>query len=243
MWRTTQGARKTVSRHRIAVEMIAGMSLLSSYWPVMGLRVRTPRLELRVPGDEELAALAGLAGRGVHDPAVQPFTVAWTDVDPGELPRRVLHWHWKCLADWTVDDWTLNLVVLLDGEVVGTQALAAKNFGVCAEVDTGSWLGLAHHGRGIGTEMRAAVLDLAFTGLGARSAVSGALADNAASYGVSAKLGYEPNGTEVHAVRGAPVTLRRLRLTRERWAAHRTVPVEITGLAESLPLFGISAAS
>lgn len=59
------------------------MSLLS-YRPLAGLRVRTPRLELRTPDPEDLGALAGLAARGVHDPAVQPFTMAWTDADRAE---------------------------------------------------------------------------------------------------------------------------------------------------------------
>ena len=41
-------------------------------------------------------------------------------------------------------------------------------------IGTGSWLSSALHGRGIGTEMRAAVLEFAFEGLGSHEAVSGA---------------------------------------------------------------------
>ncbi|WP_433560427.1 hypothetical protein ACQP1O_22260 [Nocardia sp. CA-151230] len=59
------------------------MSLMK-YWPVAGLQVRTPCLELRMPGLEDLGALAGLAAEGVHDPAVQPFTAEWTDAEPDE---------------------------------------------------------------------------------------------------------------------------------------------------------------
>lgn len=216
---------------------MAGMSLMK-YWPLAGLRVRTPRLELRLPGSEDLGALAALAAQGVHDPAVQPFTMAWTDAEPDECAWRVLQWHWRCWADWQVDAWRLNLVVLRDGEIVGTQTVSAKDFAVCCEVNTGSWLGRIHHGQGIGTEMRAAVLELAFAHLGAESAVSGAFEDNLGSHGVSRTLGYEPDGLEVHAVRGKPAVICRLRLTRERWQAHRSMPVEVTGLAECLPLFG-----
>ncbi|WP_228539528.1 GNAT family N-acetyltransferase [Nocardia sp. XZ_19_385] len=214
------------------------MSLMS-YWPLPGLRVRTPRLELRMPGMEDLGALAGLAAEGVHDPAVQPFTAAWTDVGPDERARGLLQWHWRCWADWQVAAWTLNFVVLRDGEVVGTQSISARDFAVCAEVNTGSWLGLKYHGQGMGTEMRAAVLELAFAWLGADSAVSGAFEDNFASHAVSRKLGYEKDGVEMHAVRGKPAVLRRLRLTRARWEAAPRVPVEVTGLAECLPLFGV----
>ena len=65
---------------------------------------------------------------------------------------------------------------------------------------TGSWLGRSFQGRGIGTEMRAAVLELAFRGLGAATAESGALEGNAASARVSEKLGYRHDGLE----RGRP---------------------------------------
>jgi hypothetical protein len=51
--------------------------------------------------------------------------------------------------------------------------------------------------------MRAAVLHLAFAGLGAAEAVSGAFDDNAPSLGVSEKLGYESDGIERLAASGA----------------------------------------
>jgi hypothetical protein len=38
-----------------------------THWPLHGLRLRTPRLELRLPGLEELDALAQLSADGVHD--------------------------------------------------------------------------------------------------------------------------------------------------------------------------------
>ncbi|MFF8774084.1 GNAT family N-acetyltransferase [Kitasatospora sp. NPDC015120] len=213
------------------------MSLMSQ-WPLAGLRLTTPRLELRLPNPDELAALASLAADGVHDPAVQPFTVAWTDVEPEQRARGVLQYHWRCWGEWQPDAWELNLVALRDGVVVGTQGIAARDFAVLREVRTGSWLGRAHHGQGLGTEMRAAALHLAFAGLGARHAVSGAYADNAASLAVSGKLGYREDGVEHHVVRGRAAVLRRLRLTSDRWREHRPVPVGIEGLAECLPWFG-----
>src|SRR5258705_473225 len=47
--------------------------------PLTRLRVRTPRLELRLATRAELRALGELAQRGIHDPAEMPFGVAWTD--------------------------------------------------------------------------------------------------------------------------------------------------------------------
>ena len=37
--------------------------------------------------------------------------------------------------------------------------------------------------------------------------------------------------------------LARLRLTRQEWEKHRTIPVEIIGLEGCLPMFGLPAAS
>jgi RimJ/RimL family protein N-acetyltransferase len=208
-------------------------------WPLYGLRLTTPRLELRLPDLETLAGLAGVAADGVHDAARMPFTVPWTDASPRERGRATFRHVLGTVADWSPRAWTLSLAVLHGAEVVGRQDLTASDFAVTREAETGSWLGLAHHGRGIGTEMRAAVLHLAFEGLGARWVTSAAMPDNPASLGVSRKLGYRPDGVTVAAVRGEARTLRRLRLDREGWEAHRTVPVEVEGLEPCRELFGV----
>lgn len=125
-----------------------------------------------------------------------------------------------------------------DGVVVGTQSMGGRNFAVLREVNTGSWLGLDYQGQGIGTQMRAAVLDLAFEGLGAQHAVSEAFDDNPASLAVSRKLGYRDDGVAWYCVRDRPALSHRLRLTRADWLATRTVPVQIFGLEPCLPHFG-----
>lgn len=211
----------------------------SDLWPLTGLRMRTPRLELRPPSNRDLADLARLAAAGVHDPQVQPFTVAWTDVSPAERARSVLQHHWRQLAAWTPEHWTLQLVVVCEGAVVGAQGISGHDFGVLREVATGSWLGLAHQRRGIGTEMRAAVLHLAFAGLGAEYAVSSAFTDNAASLAVSRKLGYRDDGIERHVSRGQAATVRRFRMDRRSWLAAHRIPVSIEGLEACLPMFGL----
>ena len=126
-----------------------------------------------------------------------------------------------------------------DGEVVGVQAITADEFAVRREVLTGSFLGRAHQGRGTGTLMRHAVLHLAFAGLGAVRARSEAFADNDASWAVSAKVGYEPDGTATASPRGEPAIVRRLVLPRERWEASERPEVEITGLEPCLPDLGL----
>ncbi|HEV2242687.1 MAG TPA: GNAT family protein [Streptosporangiaceae bacterium] len=212
-----------------------------SRWPLDGLRLTTPRLELRWPALADLGALADLAAGGIHDPEVQPFGVAWTDVPADERAQAVLQWHWSTWGSWTPSDWSLNLVVDQGGAVVGTQGLIGRDFAILREVSTGSWLGRDYQGQGIGTEMRAAILFLAFEGLHAEYATSGAFEDNAASLAVSRKLGYSDDGIDRQVSRGRPATVRRLRLDRAAWEARRSVPVEIHGLEACLPGFGIAA--
>jgi len=114
----------------------------------------------------------------------------------------------------------------------------ARSFSVRRTVVTASWMGRAYQGRGYGTEMRAAVLALAFEGLGAEVAESGYLEGNAASAGVSAKLGYVDNGEEVRAVGRERVVEHRLKVGRDTWRRD-LVPVTIEGLEPCLKLFGI----
>ena len=170
------------------------------YWPLFDLEVRTPRLTLRLPTPSDLIELAALAADGVHDPERMPFFVPWTDGTSEDRARSTLQHHWSTWASWKPTAWACEFVTLVDGVVVGMQALTAVEFGVLGEVHTGSWIGKAHHGRGIGTEMRAAVLHLAFEGLSAVTATSGAFEDNHASYAVSQKLGV-PTGRDQSARR------------------------------------------
>ncbi|TYK53376.1 GNAT family N-acetyltransferase [Actinomadura decatromicini] len=216
--------------------------MLVDHFPLVGLRLRTPRLELRLPSPEELAALADVAAEGVHDPGTMPFLVPWTDRPADEVARGVIQRHWAKLGEWTPRNWCLDLAVFHEGAVVGLQDVRARDLAVTRRVGTGSWLGRRHQGRGIGTEMRAAVLELAFAGLGADEAESSAFAHNEASHGVSRKLGYELNGVDRHAVRGALTVDHRMLLTRAAWERHRTVPVTIEGLDPCLELFGLDPA-
>ena len=72
--------------------------MLTDVWPLFGLVLRTPRLELRVPSLEQLAGLAELADEGVHDPAAMPFLVPWTDLPPGPRGRSVMQHQWQSVG-------------------------------------------------------------------------------------------------------------------------------------------------
>jgi RimJ/RimL family protein N-acetyltransferase len=87
--------------------------------------------------------------------------------------------------------------------------------------------------------MRAAVLTLAFDGLGADIAETEANVGNVGSNGVSRALGYEPNGVGRLAPGGQVAETARYRMTRATWAARPRPPVRIEGLDRCRALFGV----
>jgi RimJ/RimL family protein N-acetyltransferase len=204
--------------------------MLSDHYPAYGLRLRTPRLELCLPDLDVLAELADVANGGIHDPGDMPFEVPWTDAEPAARGRSVITYNMRTIAAATPSAWALPFAVRFEGRVVGIQEISATEFRVVRETATGSWLGQRYQRQGIGTEMRAAVLALAFEGLDAHYAISGARVENAGSRGVSRRLGYAYDGLVRQLVRGEAVEFHRLRLSRDAWEAHRTVPVTIEGL-------------
>jgi RimJ/RimL family protein N-acetyltransferase len=213
---------------------------LTGRWPLRGLRVRTPHLELRYPGPDELDALAELAAGGVHAPDYMPFSIPWTDAEPAERARSVLQWFWRQAGMLNPESWNLALVTVVDGTVVGTQAIEAGHYPVLREAETGSWLGRTWQGRGIGTEMRHAVVHLAFAGLGAEFVTSSAFEDNQPSLAVSRKVGYQPDGIMRHVRQDKAARLIRFRLSRADWECRRRDDIEIAGLEPCLPLFGLT---
>lgn len=187
--------------------------------PTFRLRVRSGDLELRLPDDVELLALADLAADGVHDPDASHFSWPWTRGTRDEVKRNVLAHQWKNRGRTAADDWVLSLAVFRGGEVLGEQQVSAKNFQVTRAGHTGSWLGLRHHGQGVGTRMRLMALHLAFEGLDAAEMVSEADDDNPASNAVSRRLGYTANGSSATAREGLSVIENSYRMTRDLWDA------------------------
>ena len=208
-----------------------------SFWPLFDLVVRTPRLELRLPREDEFAGVIELADQGIHDPETMPFFVPWTDLEPEQRARSTAQWLWGHRANWSPENWTLTAAAFVDGRPVGMQDVVAQHFRAVRSVETGSWLGRAHQGQGLGREMRQAILHLAFAGLGAEEALSGAFEDNAASLAVSRAVGYEENGeARGHRRDGSGRTIR-FRMGRVQWERKRRDDIEIIGLDRCLDLF------
>ena len=207
------------------------------FWPLFDLVVRTPRLEMRLPREDEFGALNALIDAGIHDPATMPFTSPFTDVPAPQRARQSAQFWWRQRAEWSPDEWSYTGAVYVEGQVVGVQGMMADHFGVMRSVETGSWLGRAFQGLGLGKEMRQAVLHLAFEGLGAEVAHSGAFHDNAASLATSRSVGYVDNGETRALRRGTADRILKVRMDRAMWEEQRRDDIEIAGLDGCLDMF------
>jgi RimJ/RimL family protein N-acetyltransferase len=216
--------------------MTAGLDAL---WPLFALRIRSERLVLRLPTDNDLVRLIEVARAGIHPPDEMPFGIAWSTAASPAFELGFLQHHWGLRAAWSPESWQLNLLIEQDGEPIGSQSIHAERFAVMRTVDTGSWLGRGYQGRGFGREMREAVLALAFDGLGALVATTEAFLDNAPSNGVSRSLGYAENGRGSLAPEGVARETQRFRMTLEDWRSRPRGPVSFEGLDACLRLFGV----
>lgn len=198
-------------------------------YPLLGTRVSTPKLELRGATDDLLDQLAPLVrdDKTHADPPPYDDPMSFYEPDPDLRVAAWLRAIWRGRGRVDADAWRLYFVVMVDGHPVGEQTLSGVSFSALGTVTTFSWLSIDQRGRGIGREMREAVLHLAFDGLGAREASSDAFIDNVGSNAISRDLGYQPNGSEWATRQGEPALLNRWRLTRETWERRRRGDIEL----------------
>jgi RimJ/RimL family protein N-acetyltransferase len=211
---------------------------LAAVWPPFGIRIQSERLVLRLPTDDDIVAMIEVAKAGIHPPDEMPFGVSWTDASSPAFERSFVQHHWDARGGWSPSAWGLHLMVELDGAPIGSQSILADDFATRRTVDTGSWLGRAWQGRGLGREMRGAVLAFAFDGLGAQRAETEAYLDNGPSNGVSRSLGYADDGFGTLAPRGVDRTTQRWLMTVDAWRSRPRPPVTIEGLDPCRELFG-----
>jgi len=215
------------------------MTSLEEIWPCFGLRIRSGPLELSVIRDGDIAALVKLAEEGIHDPDQMPFAFPWTQQPDGELGRVMAQHYWRSRAEFTHLQWSLELVVRRDGEVVGIQAIGATHFLVTRTGESGSWLGRRHQGRGTGTLMRQTLCAFLFDHLDFEQVTSAAFTDNPASMAVSRKVGFRPNGRTREKRRDGELAISR-RLTLDPADLVRSsYPISVEGVAALRGLIGL----
>jgi RimJ/RimL family protein N-acetyltransferase len=198
-------------------------------------------LELRGATDDLLERLAPVvrSGKATADPPPWDDPSAFYEEDPDVRVRKWLQGIWRGRGTVRPELWRLYFVVMAGDEPIGMQDLIGDQFESFGTVETSSWVSSDARRRGIGTEMRSAILHLAFDGLAAAEAHSEAAVDNAGSNGVSERLGYERNGTAWATHQGLPVLGQRWLLRRGTWAARRRNDIETSGIEECRAVLGL----
>ncbi|MFD3400889.1 GNAT family N-acetyltransferase [Kribbella sp. NPDC058693] len=201
---------------------------MTSY-PLLDVRVSTPVLELRGATDELLGELADVVRAGKTDAEPPPYDdpISLYEPDPDQRVAKWMRAIWRGRGKVEADAWRMYFVVVVDRRPVGMQDLIGVNFSTLGTVTSFSWLSADERGRGLGREMRAAILHLAFEGLGAKEAGSDAFVDNHGSNAISQALGYEPNGSDWATRLGEPALLNRWRLTRDNWQQQRRTDIQL----------------
>jgi RimJ/RimL family protein N-acetyltransferase len=173
-----------------------------------------------------------------QDPAAQRYP----GVDEAQGRAVVVHQeYWRARGTWRPESWELTFGAFLDGHLVGHQGLEGEDFARLRTVDSSSFLAVAERGRGLGVQMRAGVLALAFGPLGARWAVSSSWTDNHAALGVSRSLGYADNGVTAHRRGDGFGEMAHLRLSRETWLRSGWPDrVRVSGVEPCLPFLGLA---
>jgi RimJ/RimL family protein N-acetyltransferase len=210
------------------------------YWPLLDLRLKVAGLQLRPMCEADQLPLAELLPDDVE---LDPAATRYPGLDE-PTSRRVIGFqhYWRSYGSWSPQHWRLNFCVRADGELIGVQELEATEFPQLRTVDSSSYLVPQARGRGIGKQMRRAVLALAFGPLQAEAAISSAWQGNLASLAVSRALGYQFNGESLQSGADGVGTMVHLRLRRLDWLAGAGADgVQITGFDECLPYFGLGA--
>lgn len=204
---------------------------LAALHPVLGLRITAGPLELHGITDEDLLRLGAVAEAGIHPAGEMPFYRPWSEAGPGELTRNLAAYHWRNRAEGSPASWALELGVRYDGELVGCQGFSTSSYLVTRTGETGSWLGRAHQGRGIGTLMRQTICAFLFDHLDAAEVTSGAFLDNPASLAVSRKVGYRDNGRRRLERRPGELAVNQLLVLTPEALVRSEHPLEVEGLA------------
>lgn len=214
---------------------------IEEMWPPFGLTITCGPVTLSPVRDSDLPSLVALADSGIHAPAEMPFVFPWTLGSTDEVRVRLMQYHWAQRAARKPASWTLETTVRVDGEIVGCQSISTKDYLVTRTGETGSWLGLKHHGQGTGTLMRQAMGAFMFDYLGAAEVTSAAFADNPASLAVSRKVGYRENGVDRLKRRDGEMALSRNLVLTAKTLTRPEHPLTVDGAGQLHKFLGLTS--
>jgi RimJ/RimL family protein N-acetyltransferase len=160
----------------------------------------TSRLTIRPKSPDDLQAYLVL----VSDFELVKWTMSWPFPPDEAYTLDRLNWPRPKLG--------MDAVILLDGTLIGSVALAGG--------EVGYMLARSHQGRGLATEAVTAMLDWGFS-LGHRAITAGVFDGNTASIRLLTRLGFSETGrgTAFCRARGVELAGPDFILTRDDWAA------------------------
>lgn len=167
---------------------------ISEIWPPFALHLRSGDMELSPVREADIPELAEIAYGGVRKDGIEAFLVDWDSGTDEQIARSLAQYHWSTRANFSVDDWTIEFTVRVDGLAVGVQGANGRRYPLTRTISTGSWLALSEQGRGYGTRMRRIIIETFIRHFGATRFDTAYFEGNDASRRVSEKLGYSPNG-------------------------------------------------
>lgn len=204
-----------------------------------GLRIRTPRVELRIPTNSDIKLLHRVARGGVHDTSVMPFEDGWTDRAEPDFGRNMQAELRQGRNSLGRAQWNVPFIVRArdtGGTAIGVQWLHATD--VPGQVETSMWLAQRVQGKGYGREMTAAALGFAFDHLRIDEAVAGAFAFNEAARSVARAFGFTETPGDALVNRGEPAEYVRLTLDAATYRAlAEPVPVQVSGFDRVQAMF------
>ena len=165
--------------------------------PLLPSEVRTPRLLLRRQRPEDAALIKDAVDASLtHLKA----SVAWAQTAPFPLDALVERLAGSAAAFDAGEAWTFSIFDRAGARVLGGAGLEPRDDELRAlvgpdVVEMGYWLRADATGHGYATEASAALVELAFTRLGAQRVAICHDPDNAASAGVPRRLGFHDFGT------------------------------------------------
>lgn len=195
--------------------------------PLYNIAIKTPRLELRVPRQNEIEKLAQILTNGIQkadEPHFMEDKLYGKSLE--ENTKGLQEFIDKGMNEWDKEDWHLPFAVFYEGKPIGLVTMFSHNFPITRGFGVSYWIGLSFQGKGLGTEAFQGVLSFGFDGLDAQEAYAGAYSDNIPSLHLMEKLGFVFNGEYWMARQGKAVKDRRMRLPRENWKNPTNINIE-----------------
>jgi RimJ/RimL family protein N-acetyltransferase len=206
---------------------------VSEIWPISKLRLTSKEVELRPVTDFELSKLADKSVGKILKEDQQQWLEDWAIEDSPDYQLSMLQHGWRWKADWSVDDWLLELGVFFEKKLVGLMVLQSTNFSEDKTLETGIWLLEEARGKGVANQAKQIVLFFGFQNLQAEKFIADVHKANFKSLATNHNLNYCQIKQKSSNQVGKDII--RLQLNKNQW--QNDCPVTVNNWRECKRLF------